>query len=794
MPNYERHYKALELPKILTLLAEQAGCKDTYNLALALTPSSDYDTVSAELEKANDAYMLLQRFGAPSLAGVVNPKGMLKRADAGAVLSMSELLAVAEVLRCIRSLTEWKKRCEGVSTTLDFLFESLVPNKKLEERLFASILSEEEMDDNASPELADIRRRIRIAGIRVREQLDGMVRSQTYQKYLQESIVTLRDGRFVLPVRAEYRNEIKGLVHDTSSSGATLFIEPMAVVEANNEIRVLQTKEKAEIERILALLSAECAGVAGEISGSYDCVIDLDLYFAKAKLADRMRAAKPNLSTAGVIDLKKARHPLIDREKVVPTDIRLGQDFDTLVVTGPNTGGKTVTLKTVGLLTLMAMCGLLLPCADGSTIGLYSKVLADIGDEQSIEQSLSTFSAHMTNIIAVLQMADEHTLVLLDELGAGTDPVEGAALAISILDHLRWAKCRVAATTHYAELKVYALETAGVENACCEFDVETLRPTYKLLIGVPGRSNAFAISQRLGLDGSIIDRARAMVSSENTRFEDVVSGLEQTRQELEKEKELAQLKRWEAETANSEIQSHKKRLELEKEKELERARREARNIVERVRFEAQQLIDELTEIKKQKDDEAFSKLAAEAKAQFNSKVSKLSATADPVIIKRDENYVLPRALKVGDTVLMMDVDQEGTVVRLPDKDSMVAVEAGILKTKTPLANLRLIEGKRKRITEQAVSRRTVKSAVQAQAKTEVDLRGMNLEEALMELDRFIDECVLMHLEVISIIHGKGTGVLRKGVQLHLKSHPNIAAYRLGVYGEGESGVTIATLK
>ena len=793
MPDFERHYRALELPKILTLLAEQASCKDTYGLALELKPSSDYNTVNAELDKANDAYMLLQRFGAPTLSGVTNPKGMLRRASAGAVLSMGELLSIAEVLRCIRSLTEWKKRCEGISTTLDYLFESLVPNKKLEEKIFTSILSEDEMDDNASPELAELRRKIKGAGMRVREQLEGMVRSQTYQKYLQEAIVTLRDGRFVLPVRVEYRNEVKGLVHDTSSSGATLFIEPMAVVEANNEIRVLQTKEKAEIERILVQLSAECAEYADATCGSYDCLIDIDLYFSKARLADRMRASRPNLSANGVIELKKARHPLIDRDKVVPTDIRLGQQFDTLVVTGPNTGGKTVTLKTIGLFTLMAMCGLLLPCADGSTIGLYDKVLADIGDEQSIEQSLSTFSSHMTNIIAILQVADEHTLVLLDELGAGTDPVEGAALAISVLDHLRWAKCRVAATTHYAELKVYALETRQVENACCEFDVETLRPTYKLLIGVPGRSNAFAISQRLGLDGSIIDRARVMVSSENTRFEDVVSGLEQTRQQLEKEKELAQRQRWDAETANAEIQNHKKKLELEKEKELERARREARNIVERVRYEAQQLIDELTELKKQKDNEAFSRMAAEAKAQFNSKVSKLQATADPVITKKDENYVLPRALKVGDTVLLMDVDQEGTVVRLPDKDGMVAVEAGILKTKTPLANLKLVEGKRKH-TEQPTARRNVKSTVQIQAKTEVDLRGMNLEEALMELDRFIDECVLLHLEVISIIHGKGTGVLRKGVQAHLKTHPNIESYRLGVYGEGESGVTIATLK
>ena len=793
MLNIKKHYASLELPKILVLLGEETMCADTYQMALDLQPSTDYNTVLFELDKASDAHMLLNRFGAPALSGIHNPKSFLRRAAAGGVLSMGELLTVGAVLRGVRGVLDWRKHCEGVYTKLDFLFESLVPNKQVEDAIFSSIRSEEEMEDNASPELADIRRKIKQAGVKARELLDRMVRSQTYQKYLQETIITQRDGRFVLPVKAEYKNEIKGLVHDTSSSGATLFIEPIGVVEANNEIRVLENKERIEIERILAALSVMCADCADDTGSSYDCMLDIDLYFAKARLADKMRAIRPNLTTDGVISLRQARHPLIARDKVVPTDIRLGNEFDTLVITGPNTGGKTVALKTTGLFVLMAMCGLLLPCAEGSAVSVFHRVLADIGDEQSIEQSLSTFSAHMTNIVSILAEAGEGTLVLLDELGAGTDPVEGAALAISILDHLKWAGCKVAATTHYAELKVYALETERVENACCEFDVATLRPTYRLLIGVPGRSNAFAISQRLGLEGSIIDRAKMLVSSEKTRFEDVVSGLEQNRQEYERRMEQAREQLEEAAKANAQIQSHRKQLEQQREKELERARREAKNVVENVRYQAGLLMEELAELKKQKDSEEFSRLAAEAKAQFNSRISRLYDHADPVTTKEDDHYVLPRPLKEGDTVLLADVEQQGIVVRAIDKDGMVVVQAGILKTKTPLSNIRLVE-KPKPKNQQIPRGRNVKPIERVQSKTEIDLRGMNLEEALLELDRFIDECVMMHIEYITIIHGKGTGVLRKGIQAHLKTHPCVGEYRLGRYGEGEDGVTITQLK
>lgn len=793
--NINKNIKTLELDKVLQLLAKQAGCKDTYEKALNIRPFGDYYEVKRELTKTSDAYMLLQRFGAPSIGGVENPTNMVKRAEAGGVLSMRELLSVAEVLRSLRSVCDWHKKCGGIETALDYLFENIVTNKALEERITTAILSEDEMADRASPELFDIRKKIKLSQLKVREQLEKMIRSQTYQKFLQEAIVTIRDGRFVVPVKAEHKNEIKGLVHDTSGSGATIFIEPLGVVEANNDIKVLEAKEQDEIYRILAELSSDCAAFAGACVNGYDCLIDIDLYFSKARLASDMHATSPQLSQTGETELIKARHPLIDPKKVVPTDIVLGKDFDTLVVTGPNTGGKTVTLKTLGLFTLMAMCGLMLPCAFGSTVNVFGKVLVDIGDEQSIEQSLSTFSAHMTNIVSILKEADDNSLVLLDELGAGTDPVEGAALAIAILDELKMKGCKIAATTHYAELKVYALETNGVENGCCEFDVATLKPTYKLLIGVPGRSNAFAISQRLGMGEEIIERAKSIVSNENSRFEDVVSELEKTRASLEAEKETAYEQRVQAQRANSEIQEFKKKLEQQKEREIEKARNDAKRLVEKVKYEAQQIIDELTEIKKQKDSEEFSKLVGGARVDASAKLKKLENTADPVLKKANDDYVLPRALKVGDRVMLVDVEQEGVVVKLADASGMVTVEAGRLKTKTPISNIRLAEGKPKTAKNKNIpSTRTVRSKATANVSTEVDLRGLTLEEALMDLDRFIDDCVMLNVELITIIHGKGTGVLRQGVHAHLKTHRNIKSFRLGLYGEGESGVTIATLK
>ena len=533
----QRYFHTLELDKVLAKLADQANCDDSKRMALSLTPSDDFSTVQLLMKKTSDAYMLSARYTSPSLHKLKNCEMALRKAEKGSNLSLRELMDVSSVLHNIRSVKDWRKRCEGESTSLDPLFEVLTPNRELENTIDNAVLSEEELADSASAELASLRRKINQAKLRVRERLDQLIKSPTQSKYLQEALVTQRDGRFVVPVKSEYRSEIKGLVHDTSSSGATLFIEPMAVVEANNEIRVLQAKEKQEVDRIIMELSVKVGEFAESIIYSYRSLVEIDLYFAKASLAYKMKATVPNILQTGEIDLKRARHPLIDPEKVVPIDVNLGKDFNTLVITGPNTGGKTVTLKTMGLLTLMAMCGLMLPVAENSSISVYKKVLVDIGDEQSIEQSLSTFSAHMTNIVSIIEEADSDSLVLIDELGSGTDPVEGAALAISIMERLAMYGAKVGATTHYAEIKEYALQTPGVCNASCEFDVETLKPTYRLLIGIPGKSNAFAISQRLGLPEEIIEAAKRNISAEKTRFEDVLSQLDQTRQELEKEKE-----------------------------------------------------------------------------------------------------------------------------------------------------------------------------------------------------------------------------------------------------------------
>ncbi len=538
-----KHHQSLELDKVLELLAKEAPCSDCAEMAREIKPSINVEEVRLLLQETSDAHMLIARFGGPSFGGLHPVENALARAAAGGQLNMCELLSIAENLRVIRGLTEWRSHSAGVETVLDSRFSALFPNKYLESRITSIIINEEEMADNASPALHDIRRKIRAASSRVREQLDKLVRGPA-QKYLQDAIVTIRSDRFVVPVKAEHRGDVPGLVHDTSASGATVFVEPMSVVETNNDLKVLHAKERTEMDRILMELSAEAGSFSESIRQSYHLAMELALIFTKAHLAYQMKATLPLVSGDGITELKQARHPLIDRQKVVPIDIRLGGEFDTLVITGPNTGGKTVSLKTLGLLTLMAMCGLMIPAGDRSRVSVYDHVLADIGDEQSIEQSLSTFSAHMTNIIHIMDDADDRSLILLDELGAGTDPIEGAALATSILEQLRMRGCHIAATTHYAELKAYALKTDGVENACCEFDVATLRPTYRLLIGVPGRSNAFAISERLGMPHEVVDRARDMVSGESTQFEEVVTRLEQSRQAMEqREQEVCPTRR-----------------------------------------------------------------------------------------------------------------------------------------------------------------------------------------------------------------------------------------------------------
>ena len=782
----DKHTKALELDKILEMVAGECSSADGAELARALTPVHTAGEVQWLLQETDAAFVAMAKYGAPSFYGMKNVTNPLRRAQAGGGLGLRELLDIGATLRTIRGLTQWWSKSESVRTALTGRFQVLAPNKYLEEKIFTCIVSEEEVADNASPQLAAIRRKIRAASQRVRDQLDKLIRSPGHQKHLQESLVTQRGGRYVVPVKAEFRGEVPGLVHDTSASGATVFIEPMSVVELNNEIRVLRSDEQEEISRILLELSGEAGSFADSIIESYQYAVQLDLIFAKAQVAYKMKAVVPDVGEDGRVVLHSARHPLIAKEKVVPTEITLGDTFDTLIITGPNTGGKTVALKTIGLLTLMAMCGLMIPAGEGSRISVFQHILADIGDEQSIEQSLSTFSSHMVNIIQIFQVADSSSLILLDELGAGTDPVEGAALAESIIQELRSKGVRLACTTHYAELKAYAIQTPGVENGSCEFDVTTLRPTYRLLIGVPGKSNAFAITQRLGMDPSIVDRARKLVSEESNAFEQVVSRLEEDRRKMEDELETLRESAAKAKENAQEAQRLKEEAESQAKKEIEQARQEAAQIVQKTRQRADALVNELEELRRQKNKQ----LSAEQKARLRSGMRELESSADPVRKRRDDHYTLPRPLVVGDEVLLYDIDKSATVLELP-KDDTVLVQAGIIKTRVPLSNVRLVS---KRQLKKQQGRSVTKSVSTPEISTSLDIRGQNVEEALMEVDAFLDRASRMHLPLVTIIHGKGTGVLRSAVQQHLRRCSQVKSFRLGVYGEGENGVTIAELK
>lgn len=782
-----KFYKCLELDKILLLLADETSIERSREAALALEPSSGLFEANELLAETNDAHMLVGRFGTPSFGTVRDMTNAIRRAQAGAVLNTLELLRIAELLRVIRSLEEWRKKSASIETKLDMRFNMLAPNKYLETKITTSILSEDEIADTASHNLQDIRRKISIASSKVRERLDKIIHSASYQKFLQDSIVTIRGGRFVIPVKAEFRSSVPGLVHDTSASGATVFIEPMGVVEANNDIRILRSKEQTEIERILANLSAEIGAYADSMCKSYDILVQLNLIFAKANLAYKMKATAPILNANGRIKIKKARHPLIDPEKVVATDIELGTSFDTLVITGPNTGGKTVTLKTIGLFSLMAMCGLMIPASDNSELSVFDDVLADIGDEQSIEQSLSTFSAHMTMIIQILKRANDRSLVLIDELGSGTDPAEGAALATAILERLRSMGVRLAATTHYDEIKRFALETNGVENGCCEFDIKTLRPTYRLLIGMPGRSNAFAISKSLGIDDEIIARAEELVSQENTRFEEVVKKLEDSRSVLEEKLIEAENTKRESEQILKEANEKAERIEKDAKNELDLAKAQAGNIVQKARAQVYALLDELEAVKKKQN------VTAEDKAKLKAGIRNMENDADPIERRKNDEYVLPRKLKKGDNVLIFDIDKKGIILDIDETAQNALVQAGIVKMRVEFSNLRLLKEDtvKKPIRK---STRTVKTDVSRTASTEVDVRGQTAMEAIMSVDNAIDSAILMNLNTLTIIHGKGTGVLRKEIQAHLKKHPSIRSYRLGTYGEGDAGVTIAELK
>lgn len=789
----DKNFKTLELDIILEKLANECTCDDAKDLARNLKPCTDLNEVELLLSQTEDAFSLLARFGGPSFSGLKNVNNPLHRAAAGGSLNPKELLDIGYCLRSIRALDEWHGHCSGVRTNLDFFFEGITTNKYLETKIFTSIISEEEIADKASELLSDIRRKIRSKESSIREKLDGMLHSAHYQPYLQEAIVTQRNGRFVVPVKAEHRGNVPGLVHDTSSTGATVFVEPSSVVDANNDIKVLQGKERDEIMRILFELSAEAGEFAESIKHSFNCAVMLNLIFAKAHLAYKMKATKPILNNEGIIQLKKARHPLIDKNKVVPTDIILGEEYDTLVITGPNTGGKTVTLKTLGLLSAMAMCGLLLPVADRSRLAVFDKILVDIGDEQSIAQSLSTFSAHMVNIIDIMSKADHNSLVLIDELGAGTDPVEGAALAVSIIEKLRAQGATIASTTHYAELKAYALETAGVTNGCCEFDVDTLRPTYRLLIGVPGRSNAFAITTHLGMDKSVVDSAKAIVGSDNRDFEAVLEKLEESRQALEDERKIAEEMTARAKKIEERAQSERDKIETLKQRELDKAKREAEKLIDAAKRKSSEFLLELEKLKREQNSSNVTEIARKTRRAVKNQMGEMDELVNPMELADnwDDDYKLPRKPVAGDRVVIRGIG-EGEIVEI--KENNILVKSGLLKTRVKMGDIMLLDKpvKKQKSAQHNVYRTS--SRADANVKTEIDLRGNMVDEALGELGLFIDKCVLNSIEEIRIIHGKGTGALRAAVTDYLRTHPNISEYRLGKYGEGENGVTIAKLK
>ncbi len=784
---------ALELNRVLEMVAREATCDDARELALKLKPVNDIDEAKLLLSQTEDAYSLLARFGAPSFSGLKNVNNALSRAAAGGELNTSELLAIAGTLRAVRSLYEWYGHFSSVRTNLDFFFEGITVNKYLESKIFSVIISEEEISDKASDELFEIRRKKRAKANSIREKLDGIIHSTHYQKFLQEPIVTQRNGRYVVPVKSENRADVPGLVHDMSASGATVFIEPVSVVDANNEIKILESREREEIRRILFELSTEAGSFSEGIKSSYDSAVMLNLIFAKAHLAEKMKASMPLLNEDGIIELNKARHPLLNPETVVPTDIMLGGEFDTLVITGPNTGGKTVAIKTLGLLTLMAECGLLIPAGVDSKIAVFKNVLVDVGDEQSIEQSLSTFSSHIVNIIDIMKKAGSDSLVLIDELGSGTDPIEGAALAVSIIEYLRGKGARIAATTHYAELKAYALETDGVSNGSCEFDVNTLRPTYKLLIGVPGRSNAFAISERLGMDKAVVEEAKKIVGNENRSFEAVLESLEATRLELEKEKERAERAVQAADRMRSKAQSEKDKIAQLKANELEKAKREAEKIINSAKRQSADFLLKLEQLKKEAENSNATEVARKTRREIKNRLGEMQEIIDPRELAEnwDEDYKLPRPVIKGDAVIIRGIG-EGEVIEVGKEK--VLVQSGIFKARVKMGDLMLTEKKKKPkpVSQRSVYRTT--SRADADVTTELDLRGQTVDEALMNLGLFIDKCVLNNIPEIRIIHGKGTGALRSAVTQELRHHPNIKAFRLGVYGEGENGVTIAELK
>ena len=787
-----KHSQTLELPAILEKLAQEATMPLTKENALLLVPKTDIKAVVTDLRETEDAYLLIAHFSAPYFGNSEEISHILAKAKVGSLLSVKELLQVAELLRIIRTVKKWREDCDAKKEySIDYMFSCLTPNRFLEDKIYFAI-KDEEIADNASPLLADIRRKITNNGSKIRDILDKIIRGPS-SKYLQDAIITQRDGRFVVPVKTEHKGDIKGIVHDTSSSGSTYFIEPMAVVEANNEIRVLRLKEQDEIMRILSELSSYVSDFSDTIKLSYDNLSKLDLVFAKAKLAYKMGAIVPKINDRGYVYLKRARHPLISAKTVVPITLSLGGDFDTLVITGPNTGGKTVTLKTIGLMCLMAMCGMMIPADDNSEIAVFGKIFSDIGDEQSIVQSLSTFSSHMVNIISILDQSDENSLVLFDELCAGTDPVEGAALAKAILMELAQKGTKTVATTHYPELKSYALDSYRVENASCEFDVSTLKPTYKLIIGVPGRSNAFAISERLGLSKDIINIAETQVSDDDRRFERVVASLEKARQEAEEERNSATKLRSEAEALKKKTELLERELKTKQDKIIEQAREMAVSIIDDARYKSSLILNELEEIKKKLNAENAVSSLERARADYKKSMRELEDSADPIRVNETGGEKLSKAPQKGDIVILSAFNRDATVIDVNEGKRSAQVMSGSMKMWVSFDELRVKKSNNSTENKKPRNVTGLGSREKRSVSGEIDLRGMAADEAILELDKYLDNAVLSGITTVTIIHGKGTGVLRKAVQTHLRSHKCVKTFRIGLFGEGENGVTIAEL-
>ena len=787
----EKSYSILELPAILQMLAAQAESGMGREAALALQPSVNAEEVRRRLQETNDAARLMTLRGSPSFSGVRDIRPALDRARLGGILNGRELLDIAGVARCARLCKAYIAEDKTEKTSIDSLFHALRANKFLEERITTALPAEDKVADSASQDLADIRRKMRAASARAREALNKILSSPSYAKALQEPIITMRSDRYVLPVRADHKSAVPGLVHDISASGMTLFIEPMAAVKANNELRELAAREKLEIERILGELSAACAEYADDFSEDCVLLVRLDLIFAKARLSFKMDAVPAGSTERGIV-LRRARHPLLDPAKAVPIDLTLGEDFDTLVITGPNTGGKTVALKTIGLLAAMNQCGLHIPAADGSALPVFNHILADIGDEQSIEQSLSTFSAHMKNIVQILDACEDRSLVLFDELGAGTDPTEGAALAISIIEYVRRCGAITAATTHYAELKIYATNEPGVQNASCEFDVETLRPTYRLLVGVPGKSNAFAISGRLGLPESIIRDAEGRIGTESRSFEATIEKLEQTRLAMERDRTEAERLRKKAEEEEKKASMLRAELSVRLEKAEVKARRDAQRILDEARETADGVYAELDEMRRRINDEQETEEINRARTELRRRLNEHEARLrSPEETLPQEEKKSARPLRAGDTVQIKTMGVRAQVLSV-SKDGTVSLKAGIMTVTAKEDELLLLEEAKPLKQETAPVQGTGSRLMHV--PTEIDLRGMESIEAVLTAERYLDSAAMAKLKTVTIIHGKGTGALRDAVRKMLKTNKLVKSWRQGLYGEGEAGVTVVELK